>query len=103
MTEITIFTASRSLQGKEVRQQFDSTFAELYHHLDMGFTPVNFIMPWFPWPANRKRDQAQRKLAQLYMEIIQARRKSTGTRQVPEKRHDLELDVVTVHKWNGRP
>lgn len=45
MAELTILTASRTLQGKEVRQKFDSTFAELYHDLDMGFTPVNFMMP----------------------------------------------------------
>ncbi|KAG2420478.1 hypothetical protein HFD88_000090 [Aspergillus terreus] len=41
MAEITIYTASRSLQGKEVREKFDSTFAELYHDLDMGFAPIN--------------------------------------------------------------
>ena len=38
MAEITIFTASRSLQGNEVRSKFDSSFAGLYHDLDMGFS-----------------------------------------------------------------
>jgi sterol 14alpha-demethylase len=74
MAEITIFTASRSLQGKEVRERFDSSFAELYHDLDMGFAPINFMLPWAPFPHNRKRDRAQKKMAQTYMEIIQARR-----------------------------
>lgn len=74
MAELTIYTASRSLQGKEVRSKFDSSFAELYHHLDMGFSPINFMLPWAPLPHNRKRDYAQRKMAQTYMEIIRARR-----------------------------
>jgi sterol 14alpha-demethylase len=74
MAEITIYTASRSLQGKEVRERFDSSFAELYHDLDMGFAPINFMLPWAPFPHNRKRDHAQKKMAQTYMEIIRARR-----------------------------
>lgn len=74
MAEITIYTASRSLQGKEVRDKFDSTFAELYHDLDMGFAPINFMLPWAPLPHNRKRDAAQKKMAETYMEIIKKRR-----------------------------
>ncbi len=31
-------------KGQEVRDQFDSTFAHLYHDLDMGFTPINFML-----------------------------------------------------------
>lgn len=76
MAEVTIYTASRSLQGKEVRDKFDSTFADLYHDLDMGFSPINFMLHWAPLPHNRKRDFAQRKLAQTYMEIIESRRAS---------------------------
>jgi len=91
MAELTIYTASRSLQGKEVRQKFDSTFADLYHDLDMGFTPINFMLPWAPLPQNRRRDAAQRKMAQTYMDIIKARRDSGKT--APE---DGETDMI----WN---
>lgn len=91
MAELTIYTASRSLQGKEVRAKFDSTFADLYHDLDMGFTPINFMLPWAPLPQNRKRDAAQRKMTETYMEIIQARRDSGKTQ--PE---DGETDMI----WN---
>jgi hypothetical protein len=41
MAELTIYTASLSLQGKEVREKLDSSFTDLYHDLDMGFTPIN--------------------------------------------------------------
>lgn len=78
MAELTIYTASGSLQGKEVRAKFDSTFADLYHDLDMGFSPVNFMLPRFPFPHNRKRDRAQKAMTDLYCEIIRARRAAGG-------------------------
>ncbi|KAL8703609.1 MAG: hypothetical protein Q9201_003208 [Fulgogasparrea decipioides] len=78
MAEMTIYTASRSLQGKEVRSKFDSSFADLYHDLDMGFSPINFMLPWAPLPHNKKRDYAQKKMAQTYTEIIKARREAGG-------------------------
>ncbi len=74
MAQITLFTASRSLQGKEVREKLDTTFAKLYHDLDDGFQPINFMLPWFPLPQNRRRDVAQRKMTQIYTDIIKARR-----------------------------
>jgi sterol 14-demethylase len=74
MAEITIYTASHALQGKDVRDQFDSSFADLYHALDMGFSPINFALHWAPLPHNRARDHAQRTVAKKYMDIIQARR-----------------------------
>lgn len=90
LAELTIYTASRSLQGKEVRAKFDSTFADLYHDLDMGFAPINFMLPWAPLPHNRKRDIAQRKMAETYMEIIRERRAAGG------KSADDEEDMI----WN---
>jgi sterol 14alpha-demethylase len=74
MGEITIYTASASLQGKEVRSKFDSTFATLYRHLDDGFQPINFMAPWLPLPQNRRRDHAQQTMETLYGDIIRRRR-----------------------------
>lgn len=39
-SEITICTASATLQGREVRAAMDKSFAQLYHDLDGGFTPL---------------------------------------------------------------
>ncbi|CAF9905050.1 MAG: Sterol 14-alpha demethylase [Heterodermia speciosa] len=74
MAEITLFTTARTLQGKEVRQQLNTTYAKLYHDLDDAFQPINFMLPWLPLPRNRRRDIGQRKMTQLYTDIIQARR-----------------------------
>ena len=72
--EITILTAARTLQGKEVRGNMDKTFADLYTDLDGGFTPLNFLFPNLPLESYRKRDRAHEKLSQFYVNIIKKRR-----------------------------
>ncbi|KAI1735965.1 cytochrome P450 51 [Xylaria scruposa] len=74
MAQITIFTASHSLQGSEIRNKFDESLADLYHDLDMGFTPVNFMLHWAPLPWNKRRDHAQQTIAKIYMDTIKERR-----------------------------
>lgn len=99
IAEITIYTASRSLQGKEVRDKFDSTFAEMYHDLDMGFAPINFMLPWAPLPHNRKRDAAHHKMTQTYMDIISERRKAGGKKDS----EDMVWNLMSCTYKNGTP
>ena len=73
-SEIALYAAAGSLQGKEVRDLFDGSFATHYRHLDDGFAPINFMFPWLPTRVNRRRDRAQSKMSSLYMEIIKQRR-----------------------------
>ncbi|KAK7963686.1 hypothetical protein PG988_010660 [Apiospora saccharicola] len=75
MAEITLFTAARSLQGREVRQKLNADFAKLYHDLDLGFSPINFLFPGLPLPRNRRRDAAHVKMRDVYLDIIKERRK----------------------------
>ncbi|KAJ5408239.1 Eburicol 14-alpha-demethylase [Penicillium cosmopolitanum] len=99
ISEITIYTASRSLQGKEVRDRFNSTFAEMYHDLDMGFAPINFMLPWAPLPHNRRRDAAQRKLTETYIDIIRKRREEGGKKDS----EDMVWNLMSCTYKNGTP
>lgn len=99
MAEITIYTAAGSLQGKEVRQRFDAGFAKLYHDLDMGFAPINFMLPWMPLPQNRKRDIAHKKMAQTYLDIIKTRREK-GTSKDSE---DMIWNLMSSTYRDGTP
>lgn len=74
--EITIFTASRSLMGKQMRERFDESFAGYYSDLDKGFTPINFVFPNLPLPSYRRRDYAQQKISSTYMGLIKERREN---------------------------
>jgi sterol 14alpha-demethylase len=76
MAQITILTASRTLQGKEVRSGLDKSFSELYNDLDGGFTPLNFMFPNLPLESYRRRDIAHKKMSEYYTDIIRKRRET---------------------------
>jgi sterol 14-demethylase len=76
MAQITILTASRTLQGKEVRSGLDKSFSALYNDLDGGFTPLNLMFPNLPLESYRRRDEAHKKMSEYYINIIRKRRES---------------------------
>ncbi|KAG6841440.1 hypothetical protein C0991_011110 [Blastosporella zonata] len=83
LQEITILTASRTLQGKEVREGLNKSFAGLYNDLDGGFTPLNWMFPNLPLPSYRRRDLAHIKMSEFYVDIIKKRRES-GNHDEPD-------------------
>ncbi|CAO1639420.1 unnamed protein product [Sympodiomycopsis kandeliae] len=101
MSELTILTASRTLQGQEVRDNMDKSVAHLYHDLDQGFTPLNYILPGLPLPANFRRDKAQQKMCDFYTEIIK-RRRAAGDDAKESKHHDMIATLLQQKYKNGR-
>lgn len=101
MAEITIFTAGRTLQGDEVRGKLTAEFASLYHDLDLGFHPINFMLPWAPLPHNRKRDFAHARMREIYLEIIQARRDSATSET--DQSQDMIWNLMRSVYRDGTP
>jgi sterol 14-demethylase len=98
MAQLIVLTASRTLQGKEIRDNMSVRFAKLLEDLDKGFTPLNFMFPNLPLPSYRRRDRAQKEMSDFYMSIMAKRR--TGE-------HDHEPDMIqalqgSVYR-NGTP
>ena len=89
MAELIILTASRTLQGKEIREAFNAKFAKLFEDLDGGFTPLNFMFPNLPLPSYRRRDRAQKEMSNFYLEIMRKRRE--GESNVRDPSLDLRL------------
>jgi sterol 14alpha-demethylase len=81
MAEITILTAARTLQGREVRESLNKTFAARYHDLDGSFTPLNMMFPNLPLPSYNRWDIAQKAMSDFYVSIIK-KRKAEGRLQV---------------------
>ncbi|KAG5638479.1 hypothetical protein H0H81_012411 [Sphagnurus paluster] len=98
LQEITILTASRTLQGKEVREGLDKSFSGLYNDLDAGFTPLNFLFPNLPLPSYRRRDKAHIKMSQFYVDIIKKRREN-GHHGDP----DMIEALMNQSYRNGKP
>jgi sterol 14-demethylase len=88
MSELIILTASRTLQGKEVRENLSIRFAKLLEDLDKGFTPVNFLFPNLPLPSYRRRDVAQKELSDFYIDIMAKRRDGESNNE--------EIDMITA-------
>jgi sterol 14-demethylase len=92
MQEITILTASRTLQGREIRNGLTKEFAQIYNDLDGGFTPLNFLFPNLPLESYRKRDRAHKKMSDFYVDIIKRRR--AGHSDEVSCYHSSALDLV---------
>ena len=98
MSQMTLCTASRTLQGKEIRSKLNSTFFSMYHALDEGLAPINFIIPWLPLPHKRKRDIANREMTKMYTDIIQARRQGK-----PKDTEDMVWNLMSQVYKDGTP
>nr|AIY55347.1 cytochrome P450 monooxygenase CYP51 [Wickerhamiella domercqiae] len=72
--ELTIYTASRTLMGDEMRAKFSKRTAQLYGDLDKGFKPLNFVFPNLPLPYYKRRDIAREEIKGQYLEVIKRRR-----------------------------
>jgi sterol 14-demethylase len=99
MQEITILTAARTLQGKEVRDNLDKGYAALYADLDGGFTPIHMMFPYLPLESSRKRDRAQKLMQKFYVDII---RKRTASGEFGSgKQENLEVCfIVLLRRWS---
>ncbi|KAG8944406.1 Lanosterol 14-alpha-demethylase [Tulasnella sp. 424] len=99
LSELTILTASRTLQGEEVRNGLDASFAKYYHDLDGGFTPLNFLFPNLPLPSYWRRDRAHKKMSDFYISVIQKRKEEGGS----ENGYDMIESLMSQTYKDGRP
>ncbi|KZV80691.1 cytochrome P450 [Exidia glandulosa HHB12029] len=98
-SEMTILTASRTLQGKEVRSHIDSqTFSRRYADLDGGFKPINVMFPDLPLPSYRRRDRAQKAMSDFYVGILRNRQAEKG-----EQEHDMIASLMGQAYKDGTP
>ncbi|OAX79967.1 hypothetical protein ACJ72_05706 [Emergomyces africanus] len=102
MAELTIFTAGSALQGEEVRAQLTTDFAVLYHDLDKGFSPINFMLPWAPLPHNKKRDAAHARMHAIYTGIIDKRRRAAMTNVSDSQKLDMIWNLMQCTYKSGQ-
>jgi sterol 14alpha-demethylase len=72
--ELIILTASRTLLGREVRENMFEEVAALYHDLDDGMRPISVFFPYLPTAFHKRRDNAQKEMTRLFGKVIAARR-----------------------------
>jgi len=79
--EITILTSTNCLQGPEIRAQVHEGYAGYMHDIDQALSAVGFFYPGLPLPAYRNRDNARRRLGQMFKAIINHRRKQDDNKE----------------------
>lgn len=72
--ELTTYTSTRCLLGKEFRENLTSEFARVYNDLEAGVSAIAVMNPHLPLPAFRKRDRARVKLQEMITAIVDQRR-----------------------------
>ncbi|KAJ9710027.1 hypothetical protein PVL29_001481 [Vitis rotundifolia] len=97
LEHLIILTASRCLLGQEVRDKLFADVSALFHDLDNGMLPISVIFPYLPIPAHRRRDQARKKLAHIFANIIASRRE-TG-----KSENDMLQCFMDSKYKDGRP
>ena len=73
---LTNFTSSHCLLGPEFRNEMTEEFAQVYHDLERGVTPIAYINPYLPLPSFRVRDKARVRLVEMISGIVEQRRES---------------------------
>lgn len=64
------FTASRTLLGREVRENLFDEVSHLLHDLDAGMVPLSVLMPYLPIPCHLKRDKSRKRLGEIFKKVL---------------------------------
>ncbi|KAL8115527.1 sterol 14-demethylase [Apium graveolens] len=97
LEQLIILTASRCLLGIEVRNKLFDDVSALFHKLDSGMLPISVIFPYLPIPAHRRRDEARKKLAEIFGRIINSRK------EAGKSENDMLQSFMDSKYKNGRP
>ncbi|XP_062503203.1 lanosterol 14-alpha demethylase-like [Corticium candelabrum] len=101
MSEVIIMTASRCLQGREVRAMLYEGVADMYHDMDAGLTPAAWLLPgWLPLPSFRQRDRGHRNIKEIFYKVIATRRKNLSCGE--ELDDDILTFLMTTEYRDGR-
>jgi sterol 14-demethylase len=97
MAELTIYTSTACLIGKEFREELDRDIYALFYELERGTDAIAYVNPNLPLPIFRRRDRARRELVSR-LEAIFARRERAGS-----STEDLFGVLRRLRDAQGRP
>ena len=93
--ELTIYTSSACLIGKEFREELTPEYFETFYELEKGTDAIAYVNANLPLPAFRARDRARRRLVALLTEVFERRRKN------PDASRELFDVLLTLKDENG--
>jgi sterol 14-demethylase len=96
-SELTIYTSSSCLLGREFRDELGPGFAEAYKDLERGTDAFAYVNPHLPLPSFRARDRARARLVAMVSEIIARRERER------RETSDLLHVLTRLRKPDGQP
>eukprot|EP00462_Mataza_sp_D1_P018606 CAMPEP_0175139824 /NCGR_PEP_ID=MMETSP0087-20121206/11129_1 /TAXON_ID=136419 /ORGANISM="Unknown Unknown, Strain D1" /LENGTH=554 /DNA_ID=CAMNT_0016422901 /DNA_START=284 /DNA_END=1948 /DNA_ORIENTATION=- len=102
MSELIINTASRSLMGKEIRENLNNKFADLYQTLSDGMTHLTVAFPNAPVPLHIARDKARKEIVTLFKSVIDKKRaKAAATGEELDPDEDM-INFLLSKKYSNK-
>jgi len=98
MSELTIYTSSACLIGKQFRESLGPEYYRAFYELEKGTDALAYVNPNLPIKAFRTRDRARRRLVELLTGIFEERRRTTD----PEQRELFDI-LLALRDEYGRP
>jgi sterol 14-demethylase len=71
--ELTIYTSSTALIGKEFREELQPELVGIFQDLERGTDAIAYVNPNLPLPSFRKRDRARAKLVSILQGVFDRR------------------------------
>ncbi|MBW2293756.1 MAG: cytochrome P450 [Deltaproteobacteria bacterium] len=93
--ELTIYTSSACLIGKEFREELTPEYFKTFYELEKGTDAIAYVNANLPLPAFRARDRARRRLVELLTEVFERRRED------PDASRELFDVLLTLKDKNG--
>jgi sterol 14-demethylase len=104
--ELTIYTSTACLIGKEFREELSAELVPVFHDLEQGTDAFAYVNPYLPLPSFRRRDAARRRLVGILQGIFERREAAGSTTKdlfsvlrsikSPDGSPRYPVDVITV-------
>ncbi|MFT5442715.1 MAG: sterol 14-demethylase [Myxococcota bacterium] len=95
--ELTIYTSTACLIGKEFREELSSETYKTFYELEKGTDAIAYVNPNLPLPAFRARDRARRDLVEQLGAIFERRRED------PKSNKELFDILLSLKDKDGEP
>jgi sterol 14-demethylase len=96
-SELTIYTSSACLIGKEFRECLTPEYFQTFYELEKGTDALAYVNADLPLPVFRARDRARKRLVELLTGVFEAREKDPNTQR------ELFDILLTIKDEHGTP
>jgi sterol 14-demethylase len=95
--ELTIYTSSACLIGKEFREELTPEYFQTFYELEKGTDALAYVNPHLPLPVFWARDRARRRLVELLTAVFERRQAD------PNAQRELFDLLLTIKSDDGTP